>query len=477
MKTLHVDVAVIGAGSAGMTAFRAAKSDGASVVLIESVQYGTTCARVGCMPSKLLIAAAEAAHMVAGAAGFGVHAGPIRINGVEVMARVRAERDRFVGFVIEGVEQVDPAERLIGTARFVGPQQLQVDRHTTVNAARIVIATGSSPVIPPELRALGELVITNDQVFDWTDLPASVAVLGAGAIGLELGQALHRLGVRVAVFGRGSSLGPLTDPEVLASAVATIGAEIDLRLDNQRFDARREGAGVSVQSRGKDGIERNEHYALVLSAVGRSPNLPSLQLEHSGLVLNPKGIPQFDRLTMQCGSSNIFIAGDVDGERQLLHEAVDQGRIAGENAGRFPDIRAGLRRVSLGVVFSDPQIALVGQSHRELAKGNFAIGAVSFINQGRSRVMRQNFGLLRVYGDYRDGRFLGAEMVGPRAEHLAHLLAWACQNKMTVAHMLEMPFYHPVIEEGVRSALRNLKEQLDHGLSEIEHCADCTPGM
>src|SRR5437016_6453102 len=112
MNTLHVDVAVIGAGTAGLSAFRAAKSHGKRVLLIEGGPYGTTCARVGCMPSKLLIAAADAAHAVSGAAAFGVHAAALRIDGRAVMARVRAERDRFVGFVLASVEHIPVADRL-----------------------------------------------------------------------------------------------------------------------------------------------------------------------------------------------------------------------------------------------------------------------------------------------------------------------------------------------------------------------------
>src|SRR5258705_12577804 len=125
METRKVDVAVIGAGTAGLAAYRAAKAAGATTLLIEGGPYGTTCARVGCMPSKLLIAAAEAAHAVERAAGFGVHA-EARIDGREVMDRVRRERDRFVGFVIQGVEGIPAADRLRGQAKFFSPNALDV---------------------------------------------------------------------------------------------------------------------------------------------------------------------------------------------------------------------------------------------------------------------------------------------------------------------------------------------------------------
>ena len=476
MNSLDVEVAVIGAGTAGLAAFRAAKSHGKSAVLIEGGPYGTTCARVGCMPSKLLIAAAEAAHGIAHAPGFGVHADNLRIDGRAVMARVRAERDRFVGFVLDGVERIPEALRLRGHARFLDADRLQVDEHTVVHAERIVIATGSKPQVPAALRDANQRLVVNDDVFEWHDLPESVAVIGTGVIGLELGQALHRLGVRVAIFGRSARLAQLSDPQVTAVAARVLGGELDLRCHATMLAATDDGERVQLRYRDARGTEHTEHFRYVLAAAGRIPDVKQLGLEHTGLELDAHGVPRYDKHTMQCGASAIFIAGDANDERPLLHEAADQGRIAGDNAALFPAVRPGLRRSQLNIAFTDPQIALVGQSSAELGD-KVACGEVSFEDQGRSRVMRQNRGLLRVYGEHGSMRFLGAEMIGPRAEHLAHLLAWAHQNAMTVPAMLEMPFYHPVIEEGVRTALRDLNEKLQRGVPEIEHCTDCTPGM
>ena len=477
MNLITVDVAVIGAGSAGLAAFRAARSHSKQVVLIEGGNYGTTCARVGCMPSKLLIAAADTAHTIDRAPAFGIHAGAVRIDGRDVMARVRQERDRFVSFVVAGVDQIEAEQRLHGHARFLNAHCLQIDDHTQVRASRIVIATGSRPQVPPALQNLGERLIVNDDVFDWRDLPGSVAVIGTGVIGLELGQALHRLGVRVALFGRGAHLAGINDPSVLAIARQVFSAELDIRLDTTLVSAVRVQEAAELTWTDGNGRQHSEQFCLVLAATGRVPNLDHLALEASGLALDARGVPRFDTRTMRCGSSSIFIAGDVSSERPLLHEAADQGRIAGDNAGRYPDVQHGLRRAPLAIAFTDPQVAIVGRGFHALEAGHSASGEVSFVDQGRSRVMLQNEGMLRVYGEYRSERFLGAEICGPRAEHLAHLMAWALQMEMTVPQMLEMPFYHPVVEEGLRTALRDLNEKLKHGLSEIEHCADCTPGM
>lgn len=480
MNKITVDVAVIGTGTAGLAAYRAARAQGKSAVVIESGPYGTTCARVGCMPSKLLIAASEAAHMLALAPGFGVHAGPARIDGKAVMARVRSERDRFVGFVLEGVDNIAPADKLRGHARFTGPHTLQVGDHTVITAARVVIATGSTPIMLPKLRDVGKGVIVSDDVFEWTDLPSSVAVIGTGVIGLELGQALSRLGVRVSFFARGGSVAQLTDPDVLHVAVQTLAAEIDLRFQQTIVAARQEGDEVELTTHDAAGVQRTERFQYVLVAAGRKPNVDAIGIEHTGLALDHKGIPLFDPATMQCGTSHIFIAGDANNERPVLPEAADHGKIAGDNAGRYPDVRPGLRRTPLAIAFTEPQIATLGETYRELcAEGRpkFAIGKVSFTNQGRSRVMLQNHGMLRVYGEYASGRFLGAEMIGPRAENLGHLLAWACQARLTVAQMLDMPFYHPVIEEGVRTALRDLAAELEKGAPPVECGAECLPGV
>jgi dihydrolipoamide dehydrogenase len=475
MDTRRVDVAIVGAGTAGMGAYRSALAHTDDVVVIEDGPYGTTCARVGCMPSKLLIAAAEAAHAVAQAPRFGVQAGPSRIDGRAVMQRVRDERDRFVGFVLEAVERWPDAHRLRGRACFEADHVLAVGDHTRVEAARIVIATGSRPHVPAEWRAaLGERLIVNDDVFDWHDLPASVAVVGAGVIGLELAQAMHRLGVRVRLVGRSARIGPLTDPALQARARDVFAHELPLTLDARDVALRRDGTDVVLRL--PDGTE--ERFEWLLCAAGRRPNVDALGLDRTTLPLDPEGVPVHDRRTGQIGPSPVFLAGDASDEHPLLHEAADDGRIAGDNAGRWPDVRVRPRRAPLAVVFSDPQIMLAGATHAQLVAAGvpFETGAVAFDDQGRSRVMLRNRGALHVYGERGSGRFLGAEMIGPAAEHLGHLLAWSVQRGDTVQQMLDSPFYHPVVEEGLRTALRDLQRALRMGPPPVERCLDCGPG-
>lgn len=468
-----VDVAVIGAGTAGLAAYRAAAKVSPRVVMIEGGHHGTTCARVGCMPSKLLIAAGEAAHHAEHAAPFGVHA-TVEVDGRAVMDRVRRERDRFVGFVLEGVDEIPDDHKVHGRARFVAPGELEVDGADgkvirRFGARTVVIATGSSPFVPPMFEAVKDRLVVNDDVFAWDSLPTSVAVFGAGVIGLELGQALARLGVRVSLFGRSGTVGPLTDPAVRASALEAFSAEVPFYPDVKVHALRRVGEGVEITFDDLAGVKQTESFEYALVAAGRKPNLRGIGLEHAGVRLDAKGAPVFDRTTLQCETTegapaSVFIAGDANDDVPLLHEAADEGRIAGENAARFPAVTAGHRRSLLAITFTEPELAIAGATYASLAEladeAGLVVGEVSFVNQGRSRVMLQNRGIGHVYADRVTGRFLGAELAGPRVEHIGHLLAWAHQQGMTIDAMLAMPFYHPVVEEGLRTALRDAASKI-----------------
>jgi dihydrolipoamide dehydrogenase len=462
MKTLTTDVAVIGAGTAGLTAYGAAIQAGKRALLIEGGPYGTTCARVGCMPSKLLIAAADAAHGAQHTEPFGVHVdGVIRIDGQAVMRRLQQERDWFVGFVLASVAKIPDENKLHGFARFIAPSVLMVDEHTEVHANSVVIATGSRASIPPMFQDLGDRLVINDAVFDWNDLPKRVAVFGPGPIGLEIGQALARLGVIVRVFGVRGSLAGISDSEVRQAAQHIFQQEFYLDPDADVLETKRVGNEVEIRYVALDQTERTEKFDYVLVATGRRPNLDSLGLEHAGIVMKKNTVPAFNRQTMQVGDTSVFIAGDVNADHPFLHEAVDEGKIAGKNAAHYPELATFERRASLAIVFSDPQIALVGEPLHKLKSGSFVTGKVDFSDQGRARVMLKNQGVLHVYAQQKTRLFLGAEMVGPRAEHIGHLLAWALQQGLTVDQMLEMPFYHPVVEEGLRSALHDAQRQLD----------------
>ena len=200
--------------------------------------------------------------------------------------------------------------------------------------------------------------------------------------------------------------------------------------------------------------------------MGRVPNVKSLNLEALNVKTNDQGVPEFNANTMQVGDLPIFLAGDVTGEQLILHEAGDEGRIAGHNAARATP-QAFARKTPLGITFCDPNIVTVGQSWNELDQDKIVIGEVKLGMLGRALIMGKNRGLLRVYGDKQSGQILGATFIAPGGEHLGHLLCWCIEQKLSVFDLLKMPFYHPTLEEGLQAALYDMKSKMDYKSDEL----------
>lgn len=460
MKQIKVDVAVIGAGTAGMAAYRAARHAGKETVLIEGAEFGTTCARVGCMPSKLLLAAANGLHDAKAQAARGIEGThDLEANNEHVLAYVRSERDHFVKGVLEEMASFAPETVIRGYARFESRNALIVDDSLRIEAASVVIATGSASVIPDDFEVFGDRLITSDDVFDLKTLPKRCAVFGAGPIALEMGQAFARLGVDVFMFSQKNQVGALTDTPVREALVAALQDEFYLDPDATIHEKSMQDGEPAIRFKSLDGSDRTERFDLVLVATGRKPTLSGLRLENTGIKLDNKGVPVFNEQSMQCGDSSIFIAGDCDGTRPFLSDAADEGKLAGDNAANFPNVQAIKRKVPFSLVFCEPQVAIVGASYDDLEKQMTVTGSVSFETQGRSRVLRQNRGLLHVYAHAKTGKLLGAQGCGPAVEHLGHLLAWALQLELSVEDMLKLPYYHPVIEEGLRTALKEANKK------------------
>ena len=458
--TRKVDVAIIGAGSAGLYALSQVRHAGRSFVLIDGGELGTTCARVGCMPSKVLIQVAEDFHHRKLFEREGIDgAEELSVDGEAVMEYVQDLRDHFVDQVLTTSTDEMGEEFIAAHARFTGPRTLQAGDET-IEADAIVIATGSSPIVPEAWQAFGDRILTTDTVFELEDLPRSMAVIGMGVIGLELGQAFARLGVELVGIDICETLCHLTDGEVNQALIDSISREFPLWLGH--------GAEIEEADDGRLRVTAGDNrieVEKVLVCMGRRPNLEGLDPEAAGITLGANGLPGFDRHTMRVQAApeaRIYIAGDVDGERPILHEAGDEGRIAGYNAARDTDTAFG-RKVPFSITFCDPNVVQVGRTRAELdAEGvDYLVGAMKMAPLGRALILGRNRGLIHLYCDRRDGRLLGAALCAVRGENLGHLLAWCIEQNLTVFDMLRMPFYHPVVEEALQGALRNAARQVE----------------
>jgi dihydrolipoamide dehydrogenase len=457
VKERKVDVAIIGSGSAGLYALGKVRPSGKSFVLINGGELGTTCARVGCMPSKAVIQVAEDFHRRNVFNRYGIEGHEdMNLTIPEAMEYVQDLRDIFVERVLSNSTDKLPEENFIeGYARFVETDLLEIDNGELIRAESIIIATGSRPLVPRAWESFRDRIITTDEFFELEDLPKSIAVVGLGVIGLEIGQSLRRMGLEVTGIDQLATIGGLSDPEVARAAIEVFGKEMPLWLGHAA-QVTEAGNGMLRVQAGDQEVEVERVFA----SMGRTPNLDKLGLAEIGLDIDARGIPVFDPATMRIGDTRIYIAGDVTGERPLLHEAGDEGRIAGHNA-ISAEPTAFRRKTPLSITFCDPNIVVVGCRFADLDPASTATGQIQMGPVGRAMIMGKNRGLIRVYADKASGRLLGAEMACPKGENLGHLLAWCIQKEMTVGEILQMPFYHPVIEEALQAALYDLYGRVD----------------
>jgi dihydrolipoamide dehydrogenase len=451
--TKEYDVAIIGAGTAGLTARSQVAKRTENYVVIDDGILGTTCARVGCMPSKAVIEAANTYHRRHQFDQFGIKGSEeLEIDHKSVMSHVRKLRDRFTGGVKNGMQTWE-SHLIRKRARFVDANTLDLGDET-IRAKKIIIATGSKPIVPEAWESYSDYMIDTDEFFELTDLPSRMAVIGLGMVGIELGQALNRMGVDVIGLTLDKAVGGLTDPEIQEYAFNSFAQEMTLRLGSAQIIGKEKG-GLKVGCNDETWIVDK-----VLLTMGRRPVVNNLGLENLDVDLDQRGLPSFDPTTFQIEDLPVFIVGDANAVRPILHEASDEGWIAGYNA-VIEEAACFQRRTFLSIAFTEPNMCMVGQSYRELTqKGEeFIIGKARYDKQGRARLMAHNKGLVHIYGHKKDGTLLGMEMIAPHGEHLAHLMAWAMSFKKRAADILPLPFYHPVLEEALTPAFRDIARQ------------------
>ena len=275
----RVNVAIVGAGTAGLAALREVRKHTEDFLIVNDGPFGTTCARVGCMPSKALIAAANAFHARKSFETFGiVGANALAADVPAVLQRVRTLRDEFVSSVLDATNDLG-ARVIAGRARLDGPNRLTVGDQT-IEARQIVLAPGSDPIIPQRWRAFGDRVLTTDTLFEQHDLPKRIAVIGLGAIGVEIAQALARLGIEIHGFDSAEQIGGLTDKSVAHAVREFLAHEftIHLRSEVELADA---DDGIEIRWAGN-----SLKVDKVVAAIGRRPNIAGLGLETLGVPLD-----------------------------------------------------------------------------------------------------------------------------------------------------------------------------------------------
>jgi dihydrolipoamide dehydrogenase len=465
------DVVIIGAGTAGLSARKLVDQKTKNYIVIDGGTLGTTCARVGCMPSKVLIQVANDFHRRLSLAEEGINGGEnLSLENDKVMAHVRKLRDRFVRGVMSSFESWSSKHLVQKYAKFTSKNKIELSDGETIEFDKAIIASGSSPVIPTPWKPFSKYFVDTNEFFEQDILPKKMAVIGLGVIGIELGQAMHRLGVDVVGIGS-TSIAGISDPKLKEYTINKFSEEMTIDMTGVKELKEENGQLVVVTGTGEYKVDK------ALISVGRSPNLKGLNLEAITDKFSSRGMPEFNTKNFKLiDAPNISIVGDVNGIAPILHESADEGAVAGYFAVNNDDDGCFSRRTPIGVSFSSPNIAFVGKKYADLENEgiDFEVGEVSYEGQGRAIVMLSEKGLLRVYGSKKDNKLLGAELFAPSGEHMAHLIAWAISADMTVEQVLSLPFYHPVVEEGLRTALRDLMGKLSDSRSPLElaRCLD-----
>ena len=446
---IRADLCVIGAGSAGLTAAAGAAQMGARVVLVEQGLMGGDCLNYGCVPSKSLLAAAKAAHAHRSGERFGMAAREPEVDFARVMEHVRS--------VIRGIEPHDSEERFTGlgvrvlraTGRFTGPRTLRVE-DADVRARRFLIATGSSPLVPPVPDLEDTPYLTNETLFDLDVLPDHLLVIGGGPIGLEMAQAFRRLGSQVTVLEMARCL-PADDPDLAAIVVQTLRDEGVQILENAKAAEVSGGEGDITVACERDGQRQSIAGSHLLVAAGRAPNIEALDPDAAGIEHTKRGVTV--DATLRTSNRRVYAAGDVTGIAQFTHLAGYQAGVVLRRAMLRLPAKADYRALPW-CTYTEPELAQAGLTEGAAREKGLEVrtAGAELAENDRGRAEGLEAGRIKLVVD-KGGRVLGAGIAGPHAGELIQPWVLAIQRKLKLKDMAGLILPYPTLgESGKRAA-------------------------
>lgn len=448
------DGVVIGAGPGGYVAAIRLAQLGLKTALVERERVGGVCLNWGCIPSKALIHAAAVFDEIRTAEAIGVKAKDVSID----YARTQAWKDGVVKRLTDGIGQLlkqNGVTVVPGTARFRSPREVEVasagGATTVLSAKAFIVATGGRPIALPGFPFDGKVVVTSKEALSWTEVPGRLLVVGGGVIGLELGTVYARLGTRVTVVEMTDQLLPGVEPDVVkvvARGLKKRGVEVFLKAKAAGMKKAKGGVSVEVVGEGKP---QTVEVDKVLVAVGVRPNTEELDLARAGVTLTPKGFIEVDE-RLRTKAPSVYAVGDVTGPPLLAHKASKEGVVAAEIiAGR--ETRYDVRAMP-GVIFTDPEIGVVGFTEAQAREKGYDVmtGSFPYAASGRALSVGSPEGLVKVVGDRKSGRLLGLHVCAPVASDLVSEGALAIEMGATVEDLALTVHPHPTFSEATMEA-------------------------
>lgn len=449
------DFAVIGGGSAGYAAARTAAEKGLKTVVIEGGrEVGGLCILRGCMPSKTLIESANRYMTLRHAREFGLSAEKIAFHAEEIIARKRRLIGEFADYRREQLERGD-FTFIRGWAVFENAETLSISLceggEERVTARYSLVATGSSINVPPVPGLQEADALTSDDVLDMTNLPESIIILGAGPVALEMAYYFTGLGRKVTVIQRNTQVLTGMDRDVADAVEEALKKKgMQIYTGTHLLRVGKEG-GQRIAVFEQNGQQITVTADAMLNALGRKPHTARLGLEKAGITLEGTRIQANAHL--QTSTSNIFAAGDCTGPHEIVHIAVEQGEMAARNAAKLTrgdrDLESMDYRLKLFAVFTEPQVGTAGLTEEEARKSGVDVAAATypFNDHGKSLVMNETDGFVKLITDRKSGEILGGAVVGPHASDLIHEVVVAMKFHATAAQFAAIPHYHPTLSE------------------------------
>ncbi|MBI3770683.1 MAG: dihydrolipoyl dehydrogenase [Deltaproteobacteria bacterium] len=448
------DLVVIGSGPGGYTAAIRAAQLGMRVACVERYdRLGGTCLNVGCIPSKALLDSSERYEETRH--GLGVHGIAVEKVALDLGAMM-ARKDKVVRGLTQGVASLfkkNKIERVVGSARLASAQRVVVSgaAERTLETARVLIATGSKPSSLPTLPFDGERIVSSTEALALPAVPERLLVVGAGAVGLEIGSVWARLGAQVTVVEFLDRIVPLMDRGMgrqLQAALKKQGMTFRLETSAARAERTEHGVRVTLESKGES---FTEDAAVVLVAIGRCPYAEGLGARELGVAFDDRG-----RILVgehfETSVAGVFAIGDVVPGPMLAHKAEEEGVVAVERmAGQASHVNYD---AIPNVVYTWPELASVGLSEEDAAQRGLAInvGSFPFMANARAKCLGATEGGVKMLADARTDRILGVHVLGPRASDLIAEAALAIEYGASAEDVARTPHAHPTLPEALKEA-------------------------
>ncbi|HET9830613.1 MAG TPA: FAD-containing oxidoreductase [Vicinamibacterales bacterium] len=453
---VHFDAIVLGAGQAGPPLAVDLANAGQKVALIERKDFGGTCVNTGCIPTKTLLANARVAHVARRAGDYGVSTGAVAVD----MKKVKARKDEVSGASRDGVEtwlrSTPNCSVYTGHARFVADRAIEIDGQR-MTAARIFINVGGRAAIP-RIDGLDSVAyLTNSSMMDVDFLPEHLVIVGGSYVAIEFAQMYRRFGSRVTILQRGPRLVTREDDDVSKAVLdLLVDEQIDVRLDVEQIAVRKSGAGIMVEAialGGKSDIAASH----LLLATGRMPNTDDLGLENTSIKRDEHGYVVVDD-SLQTNVAGVWALGDCNGRGAFTHTSYNDYEIVAANLLRQESRRVSDRIVTYAV-FTDPPLARVGMTERDIRSANkrALVGTRAMTRVGRAHERGETRGFLKVFVDADTSLILGACFLGIEADEAIHCVTdvmYARKAYTTITHAVHI---HPTVSELIPTVFENLK--------------------